>query len=221
MKNQILENIIIFTQSSIKITSGKNNIYFDPFQLDIASHDADYIFLTHDHLDHFSPDDIQKVVKDTTIFVAPEKMAEKVKVYVPTFGQLIRVLPGVVKEVKGQTFETVPAYNNLKPFHPKKCGWVGYILQIEGKRVYVAGDTDMTKENQKVKCDVAMVPIGGTFTMDAKKAAELINLIRPEIAIPTHYGSLVGKREDAETFREKVKAPIHVEVIPMEVKCTR
>ena len=100
----------------------------------------------------------------------------------------------------------------MKPFHPKKNGWVGYILTVDGVRIYIAGDTDVTEENQAVSCDVAMVPIGGTFTMDAKKAADLVNHIRPKVAIPTHYGSIAGKREAEDVFRANVDPAIPVEI---------
>ena len=116
------------------------------------------------------------------------------------------------KTVNGLDLETIPAYNNSKSFHPKNAGWVGYILTVNGKRIYIAGDTDMTDDNRKVKCDVAMIPIGGTYTMNAKQAAELINTIKPEIAIPTHYGSVVGSPADADEFSKNVKAPIKVEI---------
>jgi L-ascorbate metabolism protein UlaG (beta-lactamase superfamily) len=115
-------------------------------------------------------------------------------------GRILTVKPGVYREVEDLEFETVPAYNLLKPFHPKGAEWVGYILRIDGKRIYIAGDTDETKEAKAVKCDIALVPIGGTYTMDAKKAAELVNTIRPEVAIPTHYGSIVGKPRN-RTFK--------------------
>ena len=113
----------------------------------------------------------------------------------------------------GLEFDAIPAYNSLKPFHPRSAGWVGYILHIDGKRIYIAGDTDATKEAKDVKCDIALVPIGGTYTMDAKKAAELINVIRPDVAIPTHYGSIVGSEEDAKVFAANVKDPIKVEIM--------
>ncbi len=106
--------------------------------------------------------------------------------------------------------ETVPAYNTLKPFHPKSAEWVGYVLRIDGKRIYIAGDTDATKEAKAMKCDIAIVPIGGTYTMDAKKAAELVNTIRPDIAVPVHYGSFVGKPSDGDVFAENVKSPVKV-----------
>ena len=106
------------------------------------------------------------------------------------------------------TFEAVPAYNTNKLFHPKKNGWVGYILEIEGIRYYIAGDTDITEENKKVKCNVAFVPVGGTYTMNAKEAAELVNTIKPEIAVPIHYGSVVGTKKDPEKFIKLLNSEI-------------
>ena len=94
--------------------------------------------------------------------------------------------------VQGIKFETIPAYNTNKTFHPKENGWVGYIITLDDIRYYIAGDTDITEENKKVKCDVAFVPVGGTYTMNFKEAANLINEIKPKIAVPTHYGSVVG-----------------------------
>lgn len=206
------DNIKVFTHSSIRIGSRVGNIYLDPFRMEETPHDAAYILITHDHYDHFSPEDIEKVGKSDTVLVVPEKMeakAQKAALYV---GRICTVKPGTYHEFDGLELETVPAYNNVKPFHPKSAEWVGYVLRLDGKRIYVAGDTDMTKENKQVKCDIALVPIGGTYTMNAKKAAELVNTIRPSVAIPTHYGSIVGKREDADVFRENVKEPVRVEI---------
>ncbi len=125
-------------------------------------------------------------------------------------GRLETVKPAVYREISGLEFETVPAYNTLKPFHPKSAEWVGYVLRIDGKRIYIAGDTDATKEAKAVKCDIAIVPIGGTYTMDARKAAELVNALRPDIAIPVHYGSIVGKPSDGDVFAGNVKSPVKV-----------
>lgn len=122
------------------------------------------------------------------------------------------VRPGDLYNVSGLEFETIPAYNSLKPFHTKGAGWVGYIFVVDGKRIYVAGDTDATKEAKSVKCDIALVPVGGTYTMDAKKAAELINTIRPTVAIPTHYGSVVGSATDGKAFADNVDSSISVEI---------
>ena len=122
------------------------------------------------------------------------------------------VAPGASYVIEGLKIETIPAYNNLKPFHPKTAGWVGYILELDGRRIYIAGDTDATKEAQSVRCDIALVPIGGTYTMNAKKAADLINQIKPAIAIPTHYGGIVGKKEDAAAFAANAAPPTKVEI---------
>ena len=186
--------IEINCHSSIRITANKT-IYFDPFKIEEECHDADIIFITHDHYDHFSIEDIKKIEKDDTVYVIPECM------YNMLGGEnVIVVEPGEKTIVEGFETFAVPAYNKLKPFHPKMKGYVGYNVLIEGKRVYVAGDTDMNEDNMKLKCDIALVPVGGKYTMDYKQAAELVNLIKPEIAIPTHYGDIVGDKNDGEKF---------------------
>ena len=207
----MIGNIEVFIQNSIRIRSRVGVIYIDPFQMKEEPKDADFVLITHDHYDHFSPEDIGKVSKADTILVVPEKMAAKAWEVSGMVGKIETVKPSVYREMGGLEFETVPAYNTLKPFHPKSAEWVGYILRIDGKRIYIAGDTDATKEAKAVKCDIALVPIGGTYTMDAKKAAELINTIRPDVAIPVHYGHIVGKPSDGEVFAENVMAPIKVE----------
>ena len=207
----MIGNIEVFIQNSVRIRSRVGVIYIDPFQMKEEPKDADFVLITHDHYDHFSPEDIGKVSKADTILVVPEKMATKAREVSGMVGKIETVKPSVYREIGGLEFETVPAYNPLKPFHPKSAEWVGYILRIDGKRIYIAGDTDATKEAKAVKCDIALVPIGGTYTMDAKKAAELINTIRPDVAIPVHYGHIVGKPSDGGVFAENVMAPIKVE----------
>ncbi|MBR1470485.1 MAG: MBL fold metallo-hydrolase [Lachnospiraceae bacterium] len=209
----MLKNIEVLTHSSIRIQSSSKTVYLDPFQLREEPHDADFIFITHDHYDHFSPEDIQRVCKEGTILVVPEKMAGKAEALASSVARIYTVKPGTYHEVNKMEFETVPAYNLLKPFHPKSAEWVGYILRMGGKRIYITGDTDLTKEAKQVKCDILLVPVGGTYTMDAKKAAELANAIEPERAIPTHYGTIAGKPEDADTFADNVYPHIKVEII--------
>ncbi len=204
------ENITVFKQNSIRITSGETVIYIDPFEMEAEPHDATFILITHDHYDHFDPASIAKVATDSTILVVPEKMAKKATEVSGVVARTLTVRPGEKKEIDGLEFETLPAYNQLKPFHPKSAGWVGYILHLEGKRIYIAGDTDATKEAKAVKCDIALIPVGGTYTMDAKQAAELVNTIRPEVAIPVHYGSVVGSPKDGEAFAALVKEPVKV-----------
>ena len=207
----MVDNIEVNTQNSIRIESRVGTIYVDPLEIGNDAHDADYILITHDHYDHFSPEDIRKIVKADSILVVPEKMADKAQEVAGDVGKIETVKPGVYRELNGLEFETVPAYNLLKPFHPKSAEWVGYVLRIDGQRIYIAGDTDATKEAKAVRCDIALVPIGGTYTMDAKKAAELVNAIRPDIAIPVHYGSIVGKPSDGDVFVQNVRDSIKVE----------
>lgn len=206
------EHIEVLTHSSIRIRGGIGTIYVDPFQMKEEPHDADYILITHDHYDHFSVEDIEKAAGGDTILVIPEKMKEKAEQTAGFIKKIYTVQPGNEYDIDGLKLETIPAYNQLKPFHAKSAGWVGYILCLDDRRIYIAGDTDATKETKQVKCDIALVPVGGTYTMDAKKAAELINDIRPIIAIPTHYGSIVGRKEDADIFAENVKEPVKVEI---------
>ena len=175
----MLDFITVNTHSSIRINDEKV-IYIDPFRITEESHDADIILITHSHYDHFSPDDIKKVMKQETVLVCPESMKEADDMGL----EVVRVSTSDKIEVLGISIETVAAYNKLKPFHPKSNGWVGYIINSSSNgRIYVAGDTDLTSENQNVKCDIAMLPVGGTYTMNFKKAAKLANIIKPEVSL--------------------------------------
>lgn len=206
------ENISVNTHSSIKIESSIGAVYIDPFQITSMNHDAAYILITHDHYDHFSPDDIIKISNKETILVVPGKMEGKAKSLSSSVKEIRTVKPGEHVSINELELETVRSYNILKPFHPKMADWVGYILTLDGKRIYIAGDTDLTKEAKAVKCDIAMVPIGGFYTMDVKKAAELVNQICSETAIPVHYGNIIGKPSDGDAFAKLVKEPIKVEI---------
>ena len=195
----MLENIEVLYHSSIKINKEKT-IYIDPFKIDRNYNDADIIFITHDHYDHYSEEDIDKVINENTTIIIPEELLTKLLKKGINKNAIITVEPNEKYVVQGIKFETIPAYNTNKTFHPKKNGWVGYIIIINGIRYYIAGDTDITEENKQVKCDVAFVPVGGTYTMDFKEAESLINEIKPKIAIPIHYGSIVGTEQDAIDF---------------------
>lgn len=206
------DHIAVLTHSSIKVQCEAGTVYFDPFHIPEESHDADAILITHEHYDHFSPEDIKKIAKSDTLVVVPESMKTKAEKELPSGCRIQTVKPGEKYQIGELEFETIPAYNRLKPFHPKSSGWVGYLLRVGEETVYVAGDTDATAEAAQVRCDIALVPVGGTYTMNAKQAAELINRIRPAVAIPTHYGSVVGSKDDAVVFAEKVDPTISVEI---------
>ena len=207
------KDITVFTHSSIGIKTPVGNVYCDPFKMEEERHDADFILITHDHFDHFSPEDIRKVAKEGSVLIVPEAMEKKAREVADLVSRIETVAPGKVYEIAdGLTIETVPAYNPAKHFHPKAAGWVGYILCVDGQRIYIAGDTDITEANRKVRCDIALVPIGGTYTMDAREAAQLVNEIRPRVVIPDHYGSVAGKKNDAKEFQALVDPAIQVEI---------
>ena len=195
----MLENIEVLYHSSIRINKEKI-IYIDPFKINKNYNDADIIFITHDHYDHYSEEDIDKVINENTTIIIPDELLTKLLRKGINKNAIITVEPNKNYMVQGIKFETISAYNTNKTFHPKENGWVGYIIIINGIRYYIAGDTDITEENKQVKCDVAFVPVGGTYTMDFKEAANLINEIKPKIAIPIHYGSVVGTEQDAIDF---------------------
>ena len=194
----MLENIQVLYHSSIKINKEKV-IYIDPFKIEDDSHDADIIFITHSHYDHYSEEDIKKIIKENTKIVVTEDLKENVN-NITKSENVIIVKPNEKYYVDGINFETIPAYNTNKQFHPKQNNWVGYVIELNGLKYYIAGDTDITDENKTVKCDVAFVPVGGTYTMTAKEAADLVNIIKPKIAVPIHYGSVVGTQQDAIDF---------------------
>lgn len=195
----MLDNIEVLCHSCIRISKNKI-IYIDPFKIEKDYFDADLIFITHDHFDHYSEIDIDKVRKDDTVIIVPEDLLAKVLKQGFRQDYIITVDPGDIEMVEGIKFEAIAAYNNDKKYHPKENGWVGYIIEIEGFRYYIAGDTDVIEENKNIKCDVAFVPVGGTYTTDFKEAAFLVNEIRPKLAVPTHYGSVVGTERDATDF---------------------
>ena len=195
----MLENIEVLYHSSIRISKNKV-IYIDPFKIDKDYNDADIVFITHDHFDHYSEEDIDKVINENTTIIIPEELLTKILRKGINKNAVITVESNKEYMVQGIKFKTIPAYNTNKTFHPKENGWVGYIITLDDIRYYIAGDTDITEENRKVKCDVAFVPVGGTYTMDFKEAAQLINEIQPKIAVPIHYGSVVGTKQDATDF---------------------
>lgn len=203
--------ILVNIQSSILI-SGNVKVYFDPIKMD-KRNDADYIFITHSHYDHFSKEDILNLKNDNTIIIGPYDIYDKCIEMGFNKDNVVKVKPyedydyGVIK------FKTVPAYNISKPFHPKENGWVGYVLDFEGKTYYIAGDTDGIEENLNILADVAFIPIGGTYTMDALEASEFVNKLKPKCVVPIHYGMVVGDESDLNKFIENVDSNIKVSVM--------
>ena len=208
----ILNGVEVFCHSSIRIKKDVT-IYIDPYKIDKDYNDADYVFCTHEHYDHFSPEDIAKVIKeDTVIVTVPNTLDETMKLQ-PDRSKIILVGPNESYDMKNIKFETTVSYNENKLFHQKSKEWVGYVITIKGERFYVAGDTDDLPELENIKCDVAFVPIGGMYTMNHSEAANLINEIHPKIAIPTHYGLIIGSKEDAKKNKHAAIPDIHVDIL--------
>jgi len=194
-----MEQFEVFCHSSI-LLKGSKKIYIDPFNIPNSFHDADFIFITHSHWDHFSLIDILKVRKEDTIYVVTKELFEELLDIGISEECILIVKPYENYHFTHLNFQTIPAYNLKKDYHPKEKGWVGYLIELDNTKYYIAGDTDVTIENKKVIADVVFLPVGGTYTMDYKEASKLANTMMPEKAIPTHYGKVIGSNEDASLF---------------------
>jgi len=199
------ENLTWLGHASFKINSSDGKIiYIDPWQLKGDIEKADIVLITHSHYDHCSVEDIEKIRKDDTIIFASRDCKGKIR------WDMKILEPNKKIEEKGITIETVPAYNIYKSFHPKTNLWLGYIVTVDGKRIYHAGDTDLIPEMDKIKADVMLVPVGGNYTMNAEEAAKAVNKIYPKLAIPMHFGNVVGSTKDAERFRTLCNVPVEI-----------
>lgn len=202
-------NIEVNTQSSIKLTLNKI-IYFDPFKIENNRNDADMIFITHNHYDHFDISSINKVKKENTIIVAPKSMEEDIRTI--NFKDYIFLNPNEEINLDNINVKAIPAYNIEKSFHPRENNWLGYIVTYNNISYYIAGDTDKTKEVESVSCDIAFIPIGGYYTMDVNEAAELVKIMNPKVIIPIHYGSIIGDPNYGKELQEKL-ANTEIEVV--------
>jgi L-ascorbate metabolism protein UlaG (beta-lactamase superfamily) len=203
----MLDNVTWYRQSALRFSDGQRTIYIDPWGTDDAAPPADLILITHAHDDHLQPDEIGRLSSAGAQIVAPYDVAAELS------GDVTPVAPGETHEIAGVRFTTVPAYNTVEErlmMHPKENRWVGYVLELPGGTYYHAGDTDHVPELNDVKTDVAFLPIGGTYTMDAVEAAGLARAMEPRTAVPMHYGFVVGKPSDAERFRD-LAAPVAVQ----------
>jgi L-ascorbate metabolism protein UlaG (beta-lactamase superfamily) len=205
----VLERITWFRQSALCWRDDELTVYIDPWGTGDDAGSADLILITHAHHDHFQPDEIERLRRHRTRIVAPLDVANMLN------GDVTPVQPGQTHEVAGVSLTTVPAYNTREEaleFHPRANDWVGYVLQLGGVTYYHAGDTDHAPELDDIGADVAFLPVGGHFTMNVPEAAGLAKAMSPRLAVPMHYGFVVGSQGDGERFRGAA-APVAVELL--------
>jgi L-ascorbate metabolism protein UlaG (beta-lactamase superfamily) len=212
MHMEELKHIVWFGHAGFMLTDTNGNriYYIDPFQLPKKPLEkADMLFITHAHPDHLSPHDLKPLLQEDTSVIAPIDCIESLHL---TDNQQYPVMPHEEHIVKGVEFITLPAYNTHKDrlsFHPKSKNWVGYVLTLNGKKIYHAGDTDFIPEMETLHAlhiDIALLPIGGTYTMDVEQAAHAANTIGAKMTIPMHYKMLLEEKtkEAEETFQNLV-----------------
>lgn len=206
----MLDAFTWYKQAALKWKGGIT-VHIDPWGIPEGEEKADLVLITHAHFDHYNPDDFTKVIKDGSIIVAPEDVARDCL----QSGDVRAIKPGQTIEAAGLQIHAIPAYNVAQErleMHPRENNWVGYVVELAGTMTYVAGDTDHIPEMADLKTDLAFVPVGGTYTMDVSEAAGAIKEIRPKLAVPYHFGFMVGTRSDGEDFVRAI-APVEGRVM--------
>lgn len=204
-------NFNVNSNNSIQLI-GSKKIYIDPYEIEENLHDADYIFCTHSHYDHFSEDDLRKIIKEDTKIITVKSSQQDAERLVSKENVLI-VGPNQNYKIDDIEFSTTYAYNVEKQFHPKQNNWVGFIINFDSVKYFIAGDTDNIDELHGIEADYAFLPVGGTYTMDYKEAAELASNLNVKAVIPTHYGSVAGSKEEGKKFKELVKNKEVIEIL--------
>lgn len=192
-------------------------IYFDPYKIQPGV-EAGILLITHEHYDHCSVEDVKKVLGRETVIVTEKDSAVKLtkELGKAVEGRIEILGPGESTTVRGLSIEAVYSYNINKKFHPKSKNWLGFVLEVEGVRIYHAGDTDLIPEMTHIRCDVALLPVSGTYVMTPEEAVEAAVIINPKVAIPMHYGALVGDEGDAAAFEKGLAGKVDVKILQKE-----
>ena len=201
LESFIKEKIVWLGHASFRIDGEKATVYIDPWKLKNPK-PADLVCITHSHFDHLSIEDIALIRKPSTVIIGPADCKAN-------FGASFReIRPGQSINVGDINVEAYPAYNIDKDFHPQKNGWVGYVVEIDGVRIYHSGDTDKIPEMAEVRANVALLPVGGTYTMTVKQAGEAASMINTDYVVPMHCGDIVGTFENRNEFGSISNKPV-------------
>lgn len=184
----------------------EKTVYFDPYQIE-SGPEADLILISHDHFDHCSPEDVARIQGPKTVIVTEKDSASKLT------GDIRIMKPGETLDLDGIKISAVPSYNTDKDFHPKTKKWLGFIVEIDGIKLYHAGDTDFIPEMKAFHVDIAFLPVSGTYVMHSDQAAKAAIAINPKLAIPMHYGTIVGDEQDAFSFEKALKGKVEVLIL--------
>lgn len=197
-----LEQVDWLGHASFRIR-GSKTLYIDPWKIGTSPRDGDLVLVTHDHYDHLSSEDIARVAEQSATVVVPASSAESLD-----WPAKSPVSPGESLDLGGVIVHAVPAYNTNKDYHPRSQKWVGYIIEMDGVRIYHSGDTDLIDEMKDIDCDIALLPVSGTYVMTADEAVKAVDRIKPKKAVPMHWGEIVGGRKDAEHFQENAACEV-------------
>jgi len=207
--DEIMSKVHWLGHDGIRI-EGSQVVYFDPYQIS-TTRSADLIFVSHEHFDHCSVEDVSKIQKADTLIITDAASAKKLK------GDIKIVAPGDRLQVKGVNIEVWPAYNTNKDFHPKKAGMLSFVVTLDGVRYFHAGDTDFIPEMREIQTDIAFLPVSGTYVMTAEEAVQAAKTIKPNLAaVPMHYGAIVGSDEDAQKFKKALEGEVEVVILAKE-----
>ncbi|MEW6595397.1 MAG: MBL fold metallo-hydrolase [Thermodesulfobacteriota bacterium] len=209
MVDDILKGLTWLGHDAFRLVGAGKTIYFDPFQLVGHPPKADIICISHEHYDHCSPEDVARIQGPQTVILTEPQAAKKLT------GQVRSLKPGELVTVGEVTIEAVASYNTNKKFHPQGNRWLGFVVTVAGVRLYHAGDTDLIPEMGQIRADIALLPVSGTYVMTAEEAAQAALAIRPQVAIPMHYGAgVVGTDDDAARFARLLAGKVRVELLP-------